>query len=315
MSKEKKPSFTLNTVDDFFTTEEMREDAKLKRINEIDLDLIDPFPDHPYKVKDDEDMYNLMESIKDVGIITPAVVRKKEDGRYELISGHRRKRACEMLGFETLRCEIVDLSRDEATILMCDSNMYRSKILPSEKAKSYKMKLDAMKRQGKRTDLTSNPLGGKLLGEESAGIVGKENGDSQTQVRRYIRLTELIPELLDKVDEGEIAMRPAVEISYLPKDLQEALLYAIEYEQCTPSHDQALRMRRMLRQEVLTPESILAVMQEEKPNQKEKYTLRKERVDRLIPKEVPATKREEYILEALDYYGRYRKRQAREQER
>ena len=310
MSKEKKPSFTLNTVDDFFTTEEMREDAKLKRINEIDLDLIDPFPDHPYKVKDDEDMYNLMESIKDVGIITPAVVRKKEDGRYELISGHRRKRACEMLGFETLRCEIVDLSRDEATILMCDSNMYRSKILPSEKAKSYKMKLDAMKRQGKR-DLTCGPV----VHNKSRDIFGEEVGESGRQISRYIRLTELIPELLDKVDEGEIAMRPAVEISYLPKDLQEALLYAIEYEQCTPSHDQALRMRRMLRQEVLTPESILAVMQEEKPNQKEKYTLRKERVDKLIPKEVPATKREEYILEALDYYGRYRKRQAREQER
>ena len=313
MSKEKKPSFTLNTVDDFFTTEEMREDAKLKRINEIDLDLIDPFPDHPYKVKDDEDMYNLMESIKDVGIITPAVVRKKEDGRYELISGHRRKRACEMLGFETLRCEIVDLSRDEATILMCDSNMYRSKILPSEKAKSYKMKLDAMKRQAGRPGKENvSPVGTNLRSDE---ILAKEVGDSRNQIHRYIRLTELIPELLDKVDEGEIAMRPAVEISYLPKDLQEALLYAIEYEQCTPSHDQALRMRRMLRQEVLTPESILAVMQEEKPNQKEKYTLRKERVDKLIPKEVPATKREEYILEALDYYGRYRKRQAREQER
>ncbi len=313
MSKEKKPSFTLNTVDDFFTTQEMRNDAELKRIHNIDIDLIDPFPDHPFKVKDDEDMENLMESIEKIGVTTPVVVRKKDDGRYEMISGHRRLRACERLGESTIRAEVVDLNRDEATIYMCDCNMYRSQILPSEKAFAYKMRLDAMNRQGKRTDLTSDPVGPKL--NRSNEELAEQVGDSKSQIKRYIRLTELIPEILDMVDEGKMAMRPAVEISYLPKDLQESLLETMDYEQCTPSHDQALRMRRMLREGILNPETILELMQEEKPNQKEKYTLRKEKVDRLIPKEVPATKREDYILEALDYYGRYRKRQTREQER
>ena len=217
MPQEKKPRFTLGTVDDMFATQEMRDDAKLARIHEIPLDEIDEFPEHPYKVKDDEDMMNLVESIRENGVLTPATVRKKDDGRYEMLSGHRRWRACQLLGLDTLRCEIVELDRDAATIFMCDSNLQRTVILPSEKAFAYKMRLEAMNRQGKRTDLTSGPVGQKFSRDELADSVG----ESGRQVSRYIRLTELIPELLDMVDEGQIAMRPAVEISYLPKELQE----------------------------------------------------------------------------------------------
>lgn len=245
MPRKKEPRFELKGVDEFFTTQEMRDDAKLARIHEIPLDEIDEFPDHPYNVKDDEDMMNLMDSIRDNGVLTPATVRKKEDGRYEMLSGHRRLRASQLLGNETLRCEIVELDRDEATIFMCDSNLQRTTILPSEKAFAYKMRLEAMNRQGKRLDLTSDPVGGKLRGRESAAIIGEQIGDSQTQVRRYIRLTELIPEILEMVDGGKIAMRPAVEISYFPKELQEELFDSMEMEACTPSHDQTLRMRRL----------------------------------------------------------------------
>ena len=309
MPQEKKPRFTLGSADDLFTTQEMRDDAKLARIHEIPLDEIDEFPDHPYKVKDDEDMLNLMESIKENGVLTPATVRKKDDGRYEMLSGHRRCRACQLLGLDTLRCEIVELDRDAATIFMCDSNLQRTVILPSEKAFAYKMRLEAMNRQGKRTDLTSNPLGGKLQGRESAGIVGEQLGDSQTQVRRYIRLTELIPEILEMVDEGQIAMRPAVEISYLPKELQEELFENMEIEACTPSHDQAMRMKGLFKQGKLTPEVISAIMQEEKPNQREKVILRDERTIKLLPRDLPVSEREEYILKALEHYGRYLRKQ------
>lgn len=314
MPQEKKPRFTLGTVDDMFTTQEMRDDAKLARIHEIPLDEIDAFPEHPYKVKDDEDMMNLVESIRENGVLTPATVRKKEDGRYEMLSGHRRWRACQLLGMDTLRCEIVELDRDAATIFMCDSNLQRTTILPSEKAFAYKMRLDAMKRQGKRNDLTSVPLAQKLEGMTSREMLGKEVGESQDQVRRYIRLTELIPELLEMVDEGKIALRPAVEISYLPKDLQKELLDNIEMEACTPSHDQTLRMRNLLRQNKLTPEVITMIMQEEKPNQKEKIILRDDRTRNLLPKNLPVSQREEYIIKALEHYGRYLKKQ-REQER
>lgn len=314
MPQEKKPRFTLGTVDDMFTTQEMRDDAKLARIHEIPLDEIDEFPEHPYKVKDDEDMMNLVESIRENGVLTPATVRKKEDGRYEMLSGHRRWRACQLLGMDTLRCEIVELDRDAATIFMCDSNLQRTTILPSEKAFAYKMRLDAMKRQGKRNDLTSVPLAQKLEGMTSREMLGKEVGESQDQVRRYIRLTELIPKLLEMVDEGKIALRPAVEISYLPKDLQKELLDNIEMEACTPSHDQTLRMRNLLRQNKLTPEVITMIMQEEKPNQKEKIILRDDRTRNLLPKNLPVSQREEYIIKALEHYGRYLKKQ-REQER
>ena len=311
MPQEKKPRFTLGSADDLFTTQEMRDDAKLARIHEIPLDEIDEFPDHPYKVKDDEDMLNLMESIKENGVLTPATVRKKDDGRYEMLSGHRRHRACQLLGLDTLRCEIVDLDRDAATIFMCDSNLQRTVILPSEKAFAYKMRLEAMNRQGKRTDLTSTPLVEKLSGKDALSVtqLGNEVGASREQVRRYIRLTELIPEILEMVDEGQIAMRPAVEISYLPKELQEELLENMEIEACTPSHDQAMRMKGLFKQGKLTPEVISAIMQEEKPNQREKVILRDERTIKLLPRDLPVSEREEYILKALEHYGRYLRKQ------
>lgn len=309
MSEEKKPRFVLNSVDDFFTTQEMRDEAKLAKIHEIPIEEIDEFPEHPYKVKDDEDMLNLMESIRDNGVLTPATVRKKEDGRYEMLSGHRRKRACELLGMGTLRCEIVELDRDSAIIFMCDSNLQRTTILPSEKAFAYKMRLDAMNRQGKRTDLTSAPLGQKLRRESSRDILAKEVGEGSEQIRRYIRLTELVPELLELVDEGKIALRPAVEISYFPDELQYELLENIELEACTPSHDQTLRMRKLLSNDKLTPESIAAIMQEEKPNQREKIVLRGDRAKLLLPKDLSPSKREEYILTALEYYAKYRAKQ------
>nr|WP_288964131.1 ParB/RepB/Spo0J family partition protein [uncultured Mogibacterium sp.] len=311
MPQEKKPRFTLGSADDLFTTQEMRDDAKLARIHEIPLDEIDEFPDHPYKVKDDEDMLNLMESIKENGVLTPATVRKKDDGRYEMLSGHRRCRACQLLGLDTLRCEIVDLDRDAATIFMCDSNLQRTVILPSEKAFAYKMRLEAMNRQGKRTDLTSTPLVEKLSGKDALSVtqLGNEVGASREQVRRYIRLTELIPEILEMVDEGQIAMRPAVEISYLPKELQEELLENMEIEACTPSHDQAMRMKGLFKQGKLTPEVISAIMQEEKPNQREKVILRDERTIKLLPRDLPVSEREEYILKALEHYGRYLRKQ------
>ena len=305
MPQEKMPRFTLGSADDLFTTQEMRDDAKLARIHEIPLDEIDEFPDHPYKVKDDEDMMNLVESIRENGVPTPATVRKKEDGRYEMLSGHRRWRACQLLGLDTLRCEIVELDRDAATIFMCDSNLQRTVILPSEKAFAYKMRLEAMNRQGKRTDLTSGPVGQKFSRDELADSVG----ESGRQVSRYIRLTELIPELLDMVDEGQIAMRPAVEISYLPKELQEELLENMEIEACTPSHDQAMRMKGLFKQGKLTPEVISAIMQEEKPNQREKVILRDERTIKLLPRDLPVSEREEYILKALEHYGRYLRKQ------
>ena len=216
----RKSDFTLTKLDDLFSTQEQRDEEKLSKIRDIPLTEIDDFPDHPFKVRDDEDMAQLIESIKERGVITPATVRQKEDGRYELISGHRRKRACELAGFDTLRCEVVELNRDEATILMVESNYQRSQILPSEKAYAYKMRLEALSRQGKRTDLTSDPVGWKSSGKETAQLIGEQSGDSQTQVRRYIRLTNLVPELLEYVDEGRIKMRPAVELSFLDEDSQ-----------------------------------------------------------------------------------------------
>ena len=311
MPQEKKPRFTLGSADDLFTTQEMRDDTKLARIHEIPLDEIDEFPEHPYKVKDDEDMMNLVESIRENGVLTPATVRKKEDGRYEMLSGHRRWRACQLLGMDTLRCEIVELDRDAATIFMCDSNLQRTTILPSEKAFAYKMRMEALNRQGKRSDLTLCPMGTKL---DSGEVIASEQGDSRRQVFRYIRLTELIPQLLEMVDDNKIALRPAVEISYLPKNLQKELLENIEMEACTPSHDQTLRMRNLLRQNKLTPEVITMIMQEEKPNQKEKIILRDDRTRNLLPKNLPVSQREEYIIKALEHYGRYLKKQ-REQER
>ena len=309
MAKDRNEEMRLPSLDELFSSQEERDDAKLKRIYEIPISEIDPFPDHPFHVRDDEDMMNLVESVKANGVITPATVRKKEDGRYELLSGHRRMRACELAGMESLRCEVVDMDRDEATVFMVESNFQRTTILPSEKAFAYKMRLEAMNRQGQRTDLTSNPVGRKLIGQESAGIIGRESGDSQTQVRRYIRLTELIPELLDMVDEGKIALRPAVEISYLPKTIQGELWECMDMEQCSPSHAQSIRMRRMQDEGKLTPEVIEAIMLEEKPNQRERIVLRGERFKGLFPPDLPVSKREDYVAAAMEFYGRHRAKQ------
>lgn len=306
----RKSDFTLTKLDDLFTTQAQRDEEQLSKIRDIPLELIDDFPDHPFKVRDDEDMMQLVESVKERGVITPATVRQKEDGRYELVSGHRRKRACELAGFETLRSEIVDLNRDEATILMVESNFQRSEILPSEKAFAYKMRLEALSRQGKRTDLTSNPLGRKLDGKETAQIIGEQSGDSQTQVRRYIRLTNLVPELLEFVDEGRIKMRPAVELSYLDEDCQRDVVDEIDLNDATPSHDQTIRMRKLFNEGNLTTEAIHAVMSEEKPNQKEKIVLRGDRVRQLIPKNIPVSQTEDFVCKALEHYNKFLRNRA-----
>ena len=306
----RKSDFTLTKLDDLFTTQAQRDEEQLSKIRDIPLELIDDFPDHPFKVRDDEDMMQLVESVKERGVITPATVRQKEDGRYELVSGHRRKRACELAGFETLRSEIVDLNRDEATILMVESNFQRSEILPSEKAFAYKMRLEALSRQVKRTDLTSNPLGRKSDGKETAQIIGEQSGDSQTQVRRYIRLTNLVPELLEFVDEGRIKMRPAVELSYLDEDCQRDVVDEIDLNDATPSHDQTIRMRKLFNEGNLTTEAIHAVMSEEKPNQKEKIVLRGDRVRQLIPKNIPVSQTEDFVCKALEYYNKFLRNRA-----
>ena len=303
----KKSDFTLPTLDSLFSTQHEREYEKLDKIRDIPLELIDDFPDHPYKVKDDEDMVQLAKSVRERGVLTPAVLRQKDDGRYELVSGHRRKRACELAGLTTLRSEIKDLTRDEAIMYMVESNFQRTTILPSEKAFAYKMRLEAMNRQGKRSDLTSDPLGGKYAGKESAEIVGRDNGDSQTQLRRYIRLTNLIPELLEMVDEGKIKMRPAVELSYLSEAEQYDVLQEIEVNDCTPSHDQTIRMRKLSEKGELETEAITAIMTELKPNQQERIALKADRVRKLIPDSVPLNKTEEYICKAIEHYSKYLK--------
>lgn len=303
----RKSDFTLTKLDDLFTTQAQREEEKLSKIRDIPLGLIDDFPDHPFKVRDDEDMLQLIESIRDRGVITPATVRQKEDGRYELISGHRRKRACELAGFQTLRCEVVDMSRDEATILMVESNFQRSKILPSEKAFAYKMRLEAMKRQGKRTDLTLSPVGTKL---RTADELAQECGDSRNQIHRYVRLTNLVPELLEFVDQGRIKMRPAVELSYLDEDCQRDVVDEIDMNDATPSHDQTIRMRKFFEEGKLTTEVIQAIMSEEKPNQKEKITLSMDRVEKFIPKNIKISQREDFICKALEHYNKYLRQRA-----
>lgn len=305
----RKSDFTLptNTLDELFSTQEERDDAKLSKIRDIPLELIDDFPDHPFKVRDDEDMIQLVESVKERGVITPATVRQKEDGRYELISGHRRKRACELAGFEALRCEVVDLDRDAATVLMVESNYQRSQILPSEKAFAYKMRLEAMKRQAGRPSKDNLvPVGLNFSRVE----LSEQSGESQTQIQRYIRLTNLVPELLDLVDEGKIKMRPAVELSYLDEDSQRAVVDEIDLNQCTPSHDQTIRMRKFFTDGKLTPEVVSAIMGEEKPNQREKIVLRGDKVRSLIPKNIPVSQTEDYVVKALEHYSRFLRQRA-----
>lgn len=300
----------LTGYDELFMNDTERMETKLPHIYDIPLELIDDFPDHPFKVRDDEDMMQLVESVKGRGIITPVTLRPKEDGRYEIVSGHRRKKACELAGFETVKAEVREMTRDEAIILMVESNFQRSQILPSEKAFAYKMRLEAMNRQGQRSDLTCAPVGHKLDGAKSRDILGDEVGESREQIRRYIRLTNLVPELLDLVDEGKIKMRPAVELSYLDEDNQRAVVDEIDLNQCTPSHDQTIRMRKFFTDGKLTPEVVSAIMGEEKPNQREKIVLRGDKVRSLIPKNIPVSQTEDYVVKALEHYSRFLRQRA-----
>lgn len=300
----------LTSVDSLFTTQQERDEAKLKRIYDIPISEIDDFPNHPYRVNDDEDMDRLVESIKERGIITPATVRQKEDGRYELISGHRRKRACEKAGIETLPCDVVEMSKDEAIVLMVESNYQRTNVLPSEKAFAYKMRLDAMNRQGERSDLTSAPLGQKFSREE----LSEQTGDSHSQIQRYIRLTNLIPELLEYVDDGIMKMRPAVELSYIDEEGQRDVVDRIEETEVFPSHAQAIRMRKLFEEGNLNYDKVTEIMEEAKPNQVPKYKFSFEKLRPYIPDSYTDSKAEEYVIKALDYYNRYLQRQ-REQSR
>ena len=308
MAKNKELDIPLPSLDELFSTQEQREDNGREKIIGIEIDKISDFPNHPFHVNVDNEMEHLVESIKQNGVLVPALVRpdKNKEGFYEMIAGHRRRLASSLAEMNTLPCIIRNLTDDEAVIIMVDSNLQRENLLPSEKGFAYKMKLEAMKRQGKRTDLTSTQLGRKL---ESAEILGIQNGESKNQIRRYIRLTYLIPELLQLVDDGRMKMTPAVEVSYIPENFQKMLFDAIQSEDCTPSHDQTRRMRSMLAEDKLTGEVILAIMREQKPNQKEKITLQSERVKKYLPKDLPMQKREEYIVDALRYYAKARQRQ------
>ena len=305
MRERPKLDLGMTGYDEMFMNDQERAENRLPKIFDIPLTEIDDFPDHPFKVRLDEDMEQLVESVKSRGVITPITLRRKEDGRYEIVSGHRRRKACELAGLATVPAEIKELTRDEAIILMVESNLQRSVILPSEKAFSYKMRLEAMNRQGIRTDLTSCPVGTKL---DSGEELSKDQGDSRRQIFRYIRLTELIPEILDKVDEGRIALRPAVELSYLNDEEQQDLLPAMELADATPSHAQAIKMRQFSQDGKLTPEVIESIMCEEKPNQKEKVSIRYEDARRYIPSSVPYKDTGAFILKALEYYHRHLER-------
>lgn len=301
----------LTGYDELFMNDTERMETKLPHIYDIPLELIDDFPDHPFKVRDDEDMMQLMESVKERGIITPVTLRPKEDGRYEIVSGHRRKKACELAGFETVKAEVREMTRDEAIILMVESNFQRSQILPSEKAFAYKMRLEAMKRQaGRPSKENSVPVAQNYEGKTSRELLGEQVGESQDQVRRYIRLTNLVPELLDLVDEGKIKMRPAVELSYLDEDSQRAVVDEIDLNQCTPSHAQTIRMRQFFTDGKLSPEVVSAIMGEEKPNQREKIVLRGDKVRSLIPKNIPVSQTEDYVVKALEHYSRFLRQRA-----
>ena len=314
MSRKKDVDLDLTGFAELFMNDEGRAESRLPRIYDIPLSEIDDFPNHPFKVKMDEDMNQLVQSVKERGVITPITLRQKEDGRYEIVSGHRRRKACELAGLERVPAEIKELSRDEAIILMVESNLQRSIILPSEKAFSYKMRLEAMKRQGQRTDLTSDPMGPKS-GERSNEKLAEVVNESSSQIKRYIRLTELIPELLDMVDENKIAFRPAVELSYLTETGQHNLLNSISYNDATPSLPQAIRLKEFSKAGKLSAEVIEAILGEEKPNQKEKISFKAERLRPYIPSTVPLEKTEDYIIKALEYYQRARERQKREQAR
>ena len=309
MARSRETKIELTAYDDLFQTDESREEAKLSKIRDIPISEIDEFPDHPFKVLMDEDMEQLVESIKRNGVMTPATVRLKEDGRYELISGHRRKKACELAGLETLKCEVKELTRDEAIIVMVESNLQRSVILPSEKAFADKMRLEAMNRQAGRPSKDNlTPMVSDLDTTRTNEKLGKEVGESREQIRRYIRLTELVPEILQMVDERQIAFRPAVEISYLTEEQQYTLLEAMEYNDATPSLAQAIKMKKYNQDGKLTSEVIQSIMEEEKPNQKEKPAFRDERITKLIPKTVPKGQETDFVVKALEFYNRHLQR-------
>lgn len=309
MARSRKSSIELTAYDDLFQTDESRAEAALSKIRDIPISEIDEFPDHPFKVLMDEDMEQLVESIKRNGVMTPATVLLKEDGRYELISGHRRKKACELAGLETLKCEVKELTRDEAIIVMVESNLQRSVILPSEKAFAYKMRLEAMNRQAGRPSKDNlTPMVSDLDTTRTNEKLGKEVGESREQIRRYIRLTELVPEILQMVDERQIAFRSAVEISYLTEEQQYTLLEAMEYNDATPSLAQAIKMKKYNQDGKLTSEVIQSIMEEEKPNQKGKPAFRNERITKLIPKTVPRGQETDFVVKALEFYNRHLQR-------
>lgn len=310
MAERKKLDLGLTGYDELFMTDEERKINKLPHIHDIPIELIDDFPDHPFQVRMDEDMQQLVESVKERGVLTPITLRQKEDGRYEIVSGHRRKKACELAGFETVRAEVREMTKDEAIIYMVESNFQRSQILPSEKAFSYKMRLEAMKRQGKRTDLTSVPLAQKS--STAREELGKAVGESQDQIRRYIRLTELIPEILQMVDEGKIAFRPAVEISYLSEVEQRWLHEAMVYADATPSLAQAIKLKAFSQDKTLGPHVIESLLSEEKPNQREKFSFRADRLRRYIPDSVPFNQTEDFVCKALEHYQQFLERQRKD---
>lgn len=301
----------MTPLDDLFSTDESRAEAQLEKVVMLNPADISDFPNHPFKVKQDEAMAEMADSVKQYGVLVPALVRPKADGSYEMVAGHRRKCAATLAGITEMPCIVRNLTDDEATIIMVDSNLQRETILPSEKAFAYKMKLEAIKRQGQRSDLTSTPLVSKSRSNEE---LGQKNGDSREQVRRYIRLTELIPSILDMVDSGKIAFRPAVELSYLSKEQQQSLYDTMECEDCTPSLAQAIKMKEFSRDGKLTEEVILSIMQEEKPNQREKPAFRDERITRLIPKSIPRGQETDFVIRALEFYNRHLQRR-RDQER
>ena len=310
MKNVQKIDLGLTGYDELFMNDAERKENKLPRIYDVPISEIDDFPDHPFKVKVDEDMDQLVQSIKERGIITPVTLRPKEDGRYEIVSGHRRKKACELAGLDTVKAEVREMTRDEAIILMVESNLQRSTILPSEKAFSYKMRLEAMKRQaGRPSQENYSPLGNNSLGTKSSDEMAEEVGESKNTIFRYIRLTELIPELLQLVDESRIAFRPAVELSYLKKEEQAALLEEISYTDATPSLAQAIKMKKFSNEGKLSHEVIESIMSEEKPNQKEKINIKYEDARKFIPASVPYDKTGEYIMKALEYYHRHQERQ------
>lgn len=309
MARSRGSKIELTAYDDLFQTDESREETALSRIRDIPISEIDEFPDHPFKVLMNEDMEQLVESIKRNGVMTPATVRLKEDGRYELISGHRRKKACELAGLETLKCEVKELTRDEAIIVMVESNLQRSVILPSEKAFAYKMRLEAMKRQaGRPVKDNYSPVGNNLEFATSSDELAEKVGESKNQIFRYIRLTELVPEILQMVDDRQIAFRPAVEISYLSEEQQYTLLEAMSYNDATPSLAQAIKMKKFMQDGKLTDEVISSIMEEEKPNQKEKPAFRDERITKLIPKSVPRGQETDFVVKALEFYNRHLQR-------